>query len=238
MGRASRRRRSATPSTAPATPLPPDGRSLVRSEQLRRRRTRSAPHSTPTAITASTGIDAGMSGVPTGVAAREAIVETPCRTASATTNGTTCRRERHGERRLRSGDDSARTLLPRPGCARPLRAAPALSGVGVAAHPEEAGPCSARPARVAEGHGTAPTLQRALRRPAADRRRLPARLPGREARDPGARRLDRRHALGGRRGGRRPAPERGRHPPPPPHRPDRLQGRGAQGRHGAARPAS
>ncbi len=84
-----------------------------------------------------------------------------------------------------------------------------------------------------------PDLQRDVRRRPADRRGLRHRLPARAARDPGARRLDRRDA---RPSPSRRAPSRGRgprHQVHPPHRPHGLQGRGARSGHaGGARRAS
>ena len=83
--------------------------------------------------------------------------------------------------------------------------------------------------RAADRHRAAPDVQRALRRRAPHRERRVARVPQGQARDSGARRLDRRD---GRdrprqgRGARRARLRRGLHPS---HRPDRLQGRRARG---------
>ena len=92
-------------------------------------------------------------------------------------------------------------------------------------------PKTGPPAQPAAGrHDPAAALQRDVRRRSADRRRLPDRLSARAARDPGARRLDRRDTQ--HRRARRAALRRAgrRHQVPAPHRPHRLQGRRARSR--------
>ena len=85
--------------------------------------------------------------------------------------------------------------------------------------------------RAAAGHDPAPALQRDVRRRSADRVGLPHRVSARAARDPGARRLDRRDARDCR-ARRAPLRRAGhRHQVHPPHRPHRLQGRRARRRH-------
>ena len=120
-------------------------------------------------------------------------------------------------------------LFLRPQHPRHLRVAPLLPGLPV--H-EAQGPrarSAAAGRRVAGRHRSAADLQRDVRRRSADRRGLRARLPEGQARDSGARRLDRRDARHRRAGGAPAGGARFRHQVSPPHRPDRVQGRRARG---------
>ena len=127
-------------------------------------------------------------------------------------------------------DAHPRLLFLRPEHPRHLRVAPLLHRLPVhEAQGPGAGPAAAG-RRVAGRHGPAADLQRDVRRRSADRRGLRDRLPAGPARDPGARRLDRRDARD-RRAGRAPAGgARVRHQVPPPDGPHRLQGRRARSR--------
>ena len=79
-------------------------------------------------------------------------------------------------------------------------------------------------------HGPAADLQRDVRGGSADRRRLPARLSARAARDPGPGRFDRRNDDDRRAGGPAPCADGRQDHLPASHRPHRLQGRRARGR--------
>ena len=125
-----------------------------------------------------------------------------------------------------------RDLLLRPRHPGRLRVAPVLPGLPV--HEEQgpaAGPPPGRSTQLPRRHGPAADLQRDVRGRPADRRRLPARLSARPARDSGPGRLDRRDDAAS------PSAPCGGNAAQgiditlhPPHRPHRLQGRRARGR--------